>query len=374
MTLPTLFKKTNTGAIQTWQIEVEYQLGGGLIRTVHGQLDGKLQETTDLVTTGKNVGRSNQTTALQQAEAEAEAKWTKQLKKGYVDSVEAAQAGEVDEIIEGGLSPMLAPSKIYPTFAHKLTFPVYVQSKLDGTRCIAILKDGKCTLWSRTRKRINSVPHIVAHLETLFPGLTITFDGELYNHELKNDFEELISLIRQDEPGDGHEKIQYHIYDLPSDPGLFKARNEHLKRFYYSDPLVLVQTEQADNHDEVVALHEKNLEAGYEGSMVRGNGPYEGGKRSYYLQKLKNFIDNEFAIIGAEEGRGKDAGTVGAFVCITEDNTEFKARLKATYERRRELFNDPKQWQGKCLTVAYQNMTSDGVPRFPIGKSIRDYD
>lgn len=105
--------------------------------------------------------------------------------------------------------------------------------------------------------------------------------------------------------------------------------------------------------------------------MIRGNGPYEEGKRSYYLQKLKNFEEGEWPIVNAEEGRGKDAGTVGAFVCVTQNGTEFKARLKATYERRRELFENPKQWKGMLLTVKYQNLTADSIPRFPIGKGLR---
>jgi DNA ligase-1 len=113
--------------------------------------------------------------------------------------------------------------------------------------------------------------------------------------------------------------------------------------------------------------------------MVRSNnGIYEGGKRSYGLQKLKNRVgengddvDNEYPILDAEEGRGKDAGTVGAFVCSTPAGKTFKCRLKATYERRRELFNHPEQWKGWKLTVLYQDLTLDGIPRFPIGKALR---
>jgi DNA ligase-1 len=125
--------------------------------------------------------------------------------------------------------------------------------------------------------------------------------------------------------------------------------------------------------------HIKNVAAGYEGTMVRSNsGLYESGKRSYGLQKLKNRVgedglptDNEYPILDAEEGRGKDAGTVGAFVCSTPAGKTFKCRLKATYERRRELFNHPEQWKGWKLTVLYQDLTLDGIPRFPIGKALR---
>jgi ATP-dependent DNA ligase len=374
-TFPTLYQKTNTGAIQQWTIWVE----GATIYTEYGQVNGKMQVTQDTIKAGKNSGKLNATTAEEQAVKEAEAKHQKQKKKGYVETIEQAQNDQVDEtVILGGVDVMLAPSKIYPTFKHKLTFPVYVQPKYDGSRLIAVLSEGTCTLWSRTRKQVNSLPHIVKAVEEQFskkyPNLIL--DGEAYSVEYHDQFEELMSLIRQSVPGPGHEKVDYHIYDVPSLKVNFAERNRFLaiEMAHAKKPLVAVETTICANDDEIMACHGKNLENNFEGSMIRGNGFYEGGKRSYNLQKLKNFNDAEYKIINAEEGRGKDAGTVGAFVCVTTDGQEFKARLRATYERRRELFDDPKQWQGKLLTVKYQNLSAYGIPRFPIGKSIRDYE
>lgn len=370
-TFPRLFQKTNTGAIQQWEIYVGTSDGLGVITTVHGQVGGKLQTTSDTVKEGKNPGKANETTPVQQAEKEALAKWTKQKKKGYVESIEDAQAGIVDAVIEGGIEPMLAPSKLYPTFANKLKAPLYIDPKLDGGRMIATVKAGVCTLWSRTRKRIQSLPHIVAAIEAQFPNFTGIFDGEAYVHALRDDFEELMSLIRKDYPGDGHEVIEYHIYDLPSCEANFSARHAALLQMSFALPLVRVERKPAGSHDEIMALHELNLAAGYEGSMIRGDGPYEGGRRSNQLQKLKNFSDQEYSVIGAEEGRGKDAGTVGSFVCTTDDGKKFNARLKATHARRTELFRHPEQWTNMLLTVTYQNLTADGIPRFPIGKGLR---
>ena len=121
-----LYKKTNTGAIQIWQIRVE----GNVIHTVYGQLGGKLQETSNTIKEGKNVGKVNGTTPEGQAIAEAAAKYEHQIKKGYSKTLDDAEAGGVSEVIEGGIFPMLAPSKIYPAFKHKLTFPVYVQKSM----------------------------------------------------------------------------------------------------------------------------------------------------------------------------------------------------------------------------------------------------
>lgn len=380
-TFPTLYKRTNTGAIEQWTIQVySVDLGGnGVIRTEYGHVGGKMQETSDTVSTGKNLGKKNATTAYQQAELEAEAKWTKQLKKGYVESVEAAEAGEVDAVIEGGIAPMLAPSKIYPTFAKHLQFPVFVQPKLDGQRCIAVVDDGRCTLWTRTRKPIRSVPHIAAEIEVAakehFPAGRHVFDGELYADAFSADFEELMSICRKDEPDTGGKylSVEYHLYDCPTDPG--EVFSDRYQRLAWVDDvarsLKRVKTLVCHDHDAIMSANEDFVEMGYEGSMVRNDGPYEGGRRSFHLQKLKAMVDQEFEVIGAEEGRGKDAGTVGAFVCRTKDGKTFRCRLKASYARRRELFENPSLWKNSMMTVKYQNLSSDGIPRFPIGKGLR---
>jgi DNA ligase-1 len=369
-TFPILYKKTNTGAIQTWLLKVD----GNTLITEFGQLDGKLQTTEDVIKEGKNPGKANATTAEQQALKEGEAKWLKQKKKRYVEDLDQASAGEVDsEVILGGIAPMLAPSKIWPIFANKMRFPVFVQPKLDGTRLIAILKDGRCTLWSRTQKPVYSLPHIIEEIGTRFGPLgDFIFDGEAYNTEYRDSFEDLVSIIRQAEPADNHTEVHYHIYDLPSCEAGFLTRSKKIQELLQEDSqfLKIVPTYVAHNQADIDALHIKNVEAGYEGSMIRNDGLYEQGKHSYNLQKLKNWMEDEYEIVGVEEGRGKDAGTVGAFVCNLGGAT-FKARLKATYDRRRELFNKPELWQGFSLTVKYQNLSADGVPRFPIGKGLR---
>ena len=373
-TFPRLFKKTNTGAIQIWDISSN----DGSIITEYGQLDGKIQKTVDVIAKGKNIGKQNETTRSQQADLESEAKWTKQLKKGYCQDLASAQAGAVDEIIESGtIAPMLAPSKIYPIFKDKLTWPVLTQPKLDGSRLIAILKGGKCTLWSRTRKQVNSLPHIAKAVEDQLGKFgDAIYDGEAYNFEYakQNGFEGLMSVIRKDYPSPESEEIHYYIYDIASLNVTNAERDTvRLDRIIAAKPpLVCVPTAICKTHEDVLERHIINVSDGFEGTMVRSNaGLYEGGKRSYGLQKLKNRLDSEYPILDAEEGRGKDAGTVGAFVCSTPAGKTFKCRLKATYERRRELFNNPEQWKGWKLTVLYQDLTLDGIPRFPIGKALR---
>jgi len=281
-TLPTLYKRTSTGAVTKWTVHVIENV----VTTTHGQVDGKIQTTSDTVREGKNAGKSNATTPAEQAIKQAHSKWEKQTKKGYVQELTAAERGDVDEsVIEGGIPPMLAPSAIYPKFAHKPQWPVFTQPKLDGMRCLAILEDGKCTLWSRTRKRIGSMVHIERQIEALFMHVVALeassvgtsmenafrssrtiFDGELFVAGVP--FEDVLSWIRTDEPGENSHRIEYHVYDFPTNPKCsFSVRWAALRAIggkfekVKASSLFLVPTQTAANAQEELEQHEANLAA-----------------------------------------------------------------------------------------------------------------
>lgn len=387
ITHPTLYKKSTKGADQEWTIGVEYdpKASGATIVTRWGQIGGSIQETRDLIKSGKNVGKKNETTAEQQAKFEAEAKWVKQLKKGYVQTLEAAQAGEVDAIIEGGISPMLAHR--FDEQGHKIVYPAFAQPKLDGHRCIAVIKDGKATLWSRTRKPITGLPHIIATLEKWaeFEGIVeLTLDGELYNHAYKDNFEDLTSFIRNPEPKLGHEAVQYHIYDVAAEKLEQHHRVEELRCFFarnrFKDTLVFVETITAADEDELMLAFERFQLQGYEGLMVRNAAGQYVGTRSADLQKVKEAVDAEFMVVGVEEGRGKLAGHA-IFVCVTSEmdvvinkktyhipaGKEFRAKMKGETAKLKQYFENPKLAIGRMMTVEFRGVTNKTkVPRFPV--------
>jgi DNA ligase-1 len=395
-TWPTLYQKTATGAIQSWEISTTGNpVAGAAIIIEFGHHEGKKQVLRDSIRSGKNVGRANETTPEQQAEAEAEAKWTKQKKKGYVESIEAAIADKVDSsVIMGGVEPMLAPNKSYPKdneVAKRIKFPCSAQPKLDGMRCVAVIEDGVATLWSRTRKPIPTVPHIVEELQRMFPsrGKRI-IDGELYNHDYRNSFEDLISILRKDAPdSEGlHRVVEYHVYDYihrdaesggdvisMTTPFEDRIASVFLDLSLSANSVKPVLTNICMSLDELVAFYERCIDLEYEGAMARNNdGIYASGKRSVDLQKMKPFLDAEFPIIGVNEGRGKDEGTAATFTCVTPEGKEFRARLKATYAYRKQLLQQPELWRGKKLTVTLKRMTNYGIPYIPVAKTIRDYE
>ena len=102
---------------------------------------------------------------------------------------------------------------------------------------------------------------------------------------------------------------------------------------------------------------------------------HSGRERSNHLLKLKNFQTDEYRVVGAEEATGKDAGTV-VWICETSDGKKFNVRPKGSHKQRtawfefRDVFTDGT----KKLTVQYQNLQESGIPRFPVGLAIRDYE
>jgi len=375
-----LFKKSASGKVLQWDISVL----GTAITVTHGQVGGKLQTTTDTIKSGKNAGKKNATAPEEQALKEAKAKWTKQKKAGYVDSISKAEAGATDELIEGGALPMLA--KVYEDCESKVTYPIAVQPKLDGHRCIAVI-NAKCevSLWTRTRKRITSVPHIEKRLSAIAQSMkpllvrlriegekNITLDGEIYNHDMKDNFEKLTSAARKEGGNEDSTSLQYHIYDMMA-PRCFKERFEALQKELATCSVIhLVSTKFANSAEEAAMYFTLYTKLGYEGSMVRLLGiPYE-NKRSHQLLKVKKFLDEEFEIVGMEEGRGKLQGHAGAFVCKTKDSKIFRAKMSGETAKLKEYWEKRDDYVGQILTVQFQGKTGEGLPRFPVGLRIRE--
>jgi len=394
MKLPTLYKQTTIGKTQEWTIEVE----GDRYRTISGQQDGK--KITNKWTTcyPKNVDKANATTAEEQAVKEAEAKHEKKLKAGYHLNLKNISKKRFYE-------PMLAQDfknknrqkEVMSTFESESVVgdAVFSQPKLDGIRCIA-MREG---LFTRTGKEITAVPHIHEELEPFFEKYpNATLDGELYNHAYKDDFNKIIHLVRKQNLTDEHleeskKMIQYHIYDAPvigngrycmTEKDNFSDRTSTLDGFFrylesdnlntkYDDALVIVETTEVESREHLDELYGEYVANGYEGQMVRLDGSYE-NKRSSKLLKRKEFVDEEYTILGYEEGEGNRTGTIKHFKFKNKDGKDFKSNVKGSFEYLQDLLEKADDLVGKEATVKYFNLTPDGVPRFPYVIAIRDYE
>jgi DNA ligase-1 len=378
---PLLYKKTSTGAIQMWQVSVCLVDDIATIVSNYGQKDGKIQESKETILEGKNTGKSNATTAIEQALFQAESDWKGKLKKGYVETIEDAQAGKTDSIIEGGVFPMLAHK--FSEQGHKIKYPALCQPKLDGHRCIEQTESDDitifCSLWSRTRKPIKSSPHISQSIREVFRKNNIELshlDGELYNHDYHNNFEELSSLIRQDEPKPGHENIQYHVYDIPHNNLTNYERYqklETLRPLFEGTPIHIVETIVVNDEEELMLAFQHFLDLGYEGCMVRNSDGKYVNKRSYDLQKVKEFDDSEYLVVDVKVGnKGRMAGKA-VFVCETQDGTQFSAKMIGNMDDLVKFAEHPELAVGRYITVKHQGLTGkNSVPRFPVAMRFRE--
>lgn len=360
MSFPTLFKRGATGAVWQWSITVN----GPTKVEEWGIVGGAMQRTFDTVMSGKNLGKVNATTPETQAEAEARSAWEHKIKSGYVDSYSRAEAGESDL---GGYPPMLAKvaEEAHPKY---LTFPCYVQPKLDGMRCQAT----HTGLYSRTRKALQ-FPHIEAALAVLAldnPEFAhLEFDGELYLHRYADNFQELMSICRKANHPRQH-TIEYWIYDIIDPVRPFSERSQILQDLKVAGhPIVIVPTVLCHNQADVDAAEARFVEEGYEGAMRRSDTPYE-FKRSFNLLKIKRFQDSEFTILDVIEGRGKLAGHAGALKFETQGGEYFYAKPAMPDSTLRHIFVHPGEFIGRQATVKYQGVSADGIPRFPVVKDI----
>ena len=256
---------------------------------------------------------------------------------------------------------------------------VFIQPKLDGVRCI-FTKDGA---YSRTGKEFHNLQHIKIDLEKFFDQQpNAVLDGELYNHDLRDDFEQIISLVRKQKPTDedrlnAHKLIQYHVYDMIAEGPSYEDRLNWLlsSKNLWSDSVISVETLWCISYDGAKVMHGEFLKQNYEGSILRLNGPYE-QKRSYNLQKFKDFSDTEATIIGYEAGKGKFTGLIGKFLMVDDDNNEFGCPIGKgyNYSDRRYILENIHDYIGKVATFTYFERTKAGSYRHPLYKTIRNYE
>jgi DNA ligase-1 len=156
---------------------------------------------------------------------------------------------------------------------------------------------------------------------------------------------------------------------------IFKERMKILKDIFEKNTTTLiheVKTEIVGNLEEIKNKHSEYVKDGFEGIIIRDQGGiYEPNKRSKYLQKYKEFMEEEFEIIGFHDGEGVDKELV-IWDCMTKEGKIFAVRPRASFEERKRLFKEAKNHIGKQLTVIFQEYSSDLIPRFPVGKAIRE--
>ena len=275
--------------------------------------------------------------------------------------------------------PMLA----YPVSAKPIDYskPTFIQPKLDGVRCTIQYDRGIVTAWSRTGKEWKNIEHIKLNVYKFFDKYpNVILDGELYNHDLRDNFEKIISLVRKTKPTaedrvEASRLTQFHCYDIIDEKLPFDRRCEFISEslMLLGSSVETVDTVMVFDEDEAQSIHRSNLKKGYEGSIVRTNDVYKCG-RSWNLRKFKEFHDAEAMLIDWVEGKGKRKGTIGKFKAVDEDGNVFGMPVMDKFKYLQENFEEMKTWLGKTATFTYFERTKADSYRHPLFKCIRDYE
>lgn len=342
-----IYKKDSKGKIRFLHI---YSYGGQVIQ-VSGLQDGKTV-THSSQAKPKNVGRSNETTMVEQARLEAAAKLKAKLDEGYFETVEEAENEKV-------ILPMLAKS--FDKEKKKIDWTnAYVQPKLDGMRCLDTPK-GKI---SRKNKPIDTVDHI----HTMIPcdEEILAIDGELYAHGLS--FQENMKIIKKKRSET--ENVKFHIYDLISNKP-FSERKEKLNQIVIlSENLRLVPTYKVSSMEDVKKYHQAFIAKGYEGTMIRwGNEGYKVNGRSSNLLKYKDFIDETYEVVDiVPSDKNPEQGVVH---CKLEDGRTFGCGMKFSHSERETMLMEKEDYIGQIAEIRFFEYSDDGIPRFPVCHGFR---
>ena len=390
-----LYKRAKTGKIQFWAIEVSTKETQSTIQKKSGQLGTENPiNHNEALTEGKNIGRSNETTHYEQALLQAESDWKKKRDEGYKSledlgiTLENGQyVGRYgSEIMTIGPDLDLALSKMLPEFntdasgnikpmlatdiekIKKIDFPVIVQPKLDGFRCLVLIEKGKVTLLSRSGKTFD-LPHIAQAIENS-PNINsetdLRLDGELYIHGVS--FQAVSKAIKK--PNHLTPQIKYYCYDLIDFDATQRTRNMILNQVIPNcNEVQHVQNGLAHTRSEITEMHDGFVQMGYEGAIARTPSGKYISARSRDLMKVKQFDDEEFSWIGWELGQRGTEDLVA--ICRTKDGKVFNAKMQGTRAHKEELYNAALS-VGSQLTVKFFGLSEDGIPRFPVGKAFRD--
>ena len=394
---PCLYKRAKTGDIQYWQIQVD----DTTIIKQSGKLGTKKPIIhREVISTGKNIGKSNETTPRAQALMQMASDWARKRDEGYKSLVDLGIMEYGDYVSKDGqdlslaemlqvqlpqfntdanlnLKPMLAPTKGWKKGDKKNKYPKFAEPKLDGVRSTIIIDGLDINILSRSGKPYDTLQHIVAALKRgiakgafLKTGKVI-LDGEIYLHGLL--LEEINEAVKK--PNDNTPKLQFWCYDVPSKNGNQQERSYEMLSLVadINEPEICFTVQYGvNNDDDVEKLHNDWVEKGFEGAMLKDPaGTYQPGQRSSYWTKVKMFDDSEFAFKNFEFGqRGVEDLVAVCWVDVNGQLEEFRAKMQGTLEMKEKLYQRD-DLEGRSLTVKHFGYSKYGIPNLPTGKAFK---
>ena len=265
-----------------------------------------------------------------------------------------------------------------------------VEYKYDGVRVIAIVKNGKATLYSRNGKIFHNFPHI-EHALSKSEYNNIVFDGEV----MSDDFQALMKQVYR-KSGAQTDDAYLALFDIlplkEFNEGKSKLssieRKEELnklsKSFENAIKLVdyeVINFDEKHGQNKFASMNKEALEKGYEGLMIKPNDNFYECKRSHAWLKIKPFIEVTLKIIDIQEGTGKHSGKLGAFHVEGDDDGKFfslSVGSGLTDEEREKFWASKDKLIGRLVEIRADAITQsiEGEHyslRFPRFKNFRGF-
>jgi hypothetical protein len=450
---PKLLKTTDTGKVREWAIfarlikadsksaetraqnwnllsedqvkikpkyfDQDYKLPEGTlveIWTESGISGMKISRSAATYIEGKNIGKKNERNSFQQALITARGKFLKKCDEGSVEAEDLVKALNAVSVSDPNVKfyPMLA--KNYKDFVNKVEYPVYIQPKLDGLRCIVYLSVTKAAatptlanttidnvvMYSRQKKEYPFSASNNNIRKSLLPVLikyynvekkeSVFLDGELYKNNVS------LQQINRDTRGATGELMEYHVYDMfyPSyttEP--FSARTILLAEIHKDlttdakKYIQLVSTHFIKSVAENDKLYQQYLDKKYEGTMIRSpEGPYLKSSvkksetlRAKHLLKRKEVFSDEFEVVDYTSGEsGKEVDAI-VWICDAGNNNgaTFNVVPNIPHAERYTIFKECQtkfktKYQGRMLTCEYRGLSDKNIPLQVKAISFRDFE
>lgn len=363
----TLFKKDALNRVKKWEISGKMTNNQFIITTSTGIVNMKMTIYEKVVSCGKNIGRSNETSIEEQGKVVMNSMVNKKRDEGYNEKIKETE----------NPLPMLALE--FSKRKHDISYPAYIQPKLDGVR--ALYNPLEKYLYSRKGKIFPNLDFITDELS--FQEVDIVLDGELYSDDLS--FQDITGIVKKEKLTNQDikklHKIKFVVFDCISPKMDFHQRKEFLEKYLKNLKYTsFLDTKLISSEAEIYENHLNFVNRGYEGLMIRNlKGEYAINKRSKNLQKFKMFQTEEFEIIDGISGTGTEKDCV-IWVCKGQKGELFNVRPIGSFEERKKMLKNKAKYIGKLLTVKFQEYTTNkdgsltGIPRFPIGLIVRDYE
>ena len=321
----------------------------------------------------------------------------KKLEGNYFNSVEDIKEDDILFMPTGCPSGM-----IWEEWKDKthVVYPALASQKLDGSKMYSTWRDDKVFLNTRSAKEHKNFRHIEEALAEFYEAHPdMILDGEAYNHDYADRFEELQSIFRKQDPTDAQRDLsasvaKFYIYDIINVNNQEMTASDRqsllsatcLRFFKDVDCIVHWPSKKVFSEEDFDTFHDECLDKGFEGTVLKiSDAPYTQRKNK---NVMKRKYDCEFLIKDVIEGTGTLAGCAGSIVIDlntgTGINESHDLLLSATsfqeagfakgwnHSKLKEVLEKKEEYIGHNGTIEYGGITAYGKLRFPKFKAIRN--